>query len=154
MTVFILNGGRALSQEPNKIMLLPIRTFRVDLECTEGECGWTTSFLSVLLGLRGRPNGCVLRRGRRPPLPLFVFSPRRLCALHHAVYNFPILDTNRQQVSTQATLLAHYALPHSALTHLLYLPDRVAQRQRLRRHRRGGSFQPRGEADILPLQKV
>lgn len=60
----------------------------------------TVSFLSILLGLPGRPNGCVLRRGRRPPLPLFVFSTRRLCALHHAVYNFPILDTNRQQVST------------------------------------------------------
>lgn len=114
----------------------------------------TTSFLSILLGLPGRPNGCVLRRGRRPPLPLFVFSPRRLCALHHAVYNFPILDTNRQQVSPIATLLAHYALPRDALTRLLCLSARVAQRQRVRRHRRGGSVQPRGEADILPLQKV
>lgn len=128
--------------------------FCVDLKCTEGECGWTTSFLSILLGLPGRPNGCVLRRGRRPPLPLFVFSTRRLCALHHAVYNFPILDTNRQQVSTQATLLYHYTLPHNALTRLLCLSARVAQRQRVQRHRRGGSIQPRGEADILPLQKV
>lgn len=130
------------------------QTFRADLECTERECGWTTSFLSILLGLSGRPNGCVLRRGRRPPLPLFVFSTRRLCALHHAVYHFPILDTNRQQVSTQATLLNHYALPRHALTRLLCLSARVAQRQRVRRHRRGGSVQPRGEADILPLQKV
>lgn len=133
---------------------LEIETFHVDLKRTEGKCGWTTSFLSILLGLPGRPNGCVLRRGRRPPLPLFVFSTRRLCALHHAVYNFPILDTNRQQVSTQTTLLSHYALPRNALTHLPCLSARVAQRQRVRRHRRGGSVQPRGEADILPLQKV
>lgn len=115
----------------------------------------TTSFVSILLGLPGRPNGCVLRRGRRPPLPLFVFSTRRLCALHHAVYNFPILDTNRQQVSTRATLLNHYPLlPQCINAPSPSPPARVAQRQRVRRHRRGGSLQPRGEADILPLQKV
>lgn len=79
----------------------------------KGNVPWLLPFyLSIfLLGLPGRPNGCVLRRGRRPSLPLFVFSARRLCALHHAVYNFQILDTNRQQVSTQAALLNHYTLP-------------------------------------------
>lgn len=67
-----------------------------------GDVSWLIPFyMSISLpGLPGRPNGRLLRWGRRPSLPLVVFSARCLCALHHAVYNFQILDTNRQQVST------------------------------------------------------
>lgn len=126
----------------------------------KGNVSWLLPFYTTifLLGLPGRPNGCVLRWGRRPSLPLFVFSARRLRALHHAVYNFQILDTNRQQVSTKATLLNHYMLPvlcsANALTRPPCFSARVTQRERVRRHRRGGSVQPRGQADILQLQKV
>lgn len=125
-----------------------------------GNVSWLLPFyMSIFLpGLPGRPNEHLLRRGRRPSLPLFVFSARCLCALHHAVYNFQILDTNRQQVSTRATLSNHYtprAPPsRNVLMRLLCLSARVSQRERVWRHRRGGSVQPRAQADILQLQKV
>lgn len=80
-------------------------------------------FLTILLGLPGCLNGCVLWWGGRAPLPLFVFSPGCLRTLCHVVCGFQSVDTNGQQVSTKQPL---YPIMYSlysckVLTHALSL---------------------------------
>lgn len=67
--------------------------------------------VSILPGLPGLVNGCVLRRGGRAPLPFSVFSAGRLRALRHAVRRVQSVDANGQQVSTEQ----HLPIPFTVL---------------------------------------
>lgn len=95
---------------------------------------WLPICVSVLLGLSGCPNGCVLWWGGRSSIPLFVFSACCLCTLRHAVYNFQSVDTNGQQVRTHPTPLSHYTLPVlyscKALIRVLCLSAHVSSREK------------------------
>ena len=118
--------------------------------------------VSILLGLPGLTNGCVLRRGGRAPLPLFVFSAGCLRALRHAVRRFQSVDANGQQVGTKQ----HLPIPLSYFLQSVYMSASLprdlsllacptfTQGQRVWRHRRGGPVQPGRTADVLQPQKV